>query len=478
MANSQHVELLRKGVDAWNESRRYQDFTPDLSDEDIAQILRDSLITTDKGQPDLSSINLSNALLFDCNLSETSLFMANLRDARLQRAQLQKSWLLNADLTQASLRDANLTSAMLLGAKLWQADLEGSKLVNAQLGDADLVGAKLKGSRFWRANMVPISLQAWGTSERAQLDPAAASINEFLNRINEIKKFYSEGRYTGQVVFYYRGESKATWSLTPSVMRSLKGKQGSLRHVEGEMLVDLISRRAEDFGDATSALDQMVIARHHGLPTRLLDVTRNPLVALFHASEQQRKGIDGRIHVFGVPKFLVKQFDSDTVSVIANFARLRRGEQNLILGKIREDTEGDINPSYGDGSLQLGDEYSLAMNRLYQFIRLEKPSFQERINPIDLFRVIVVEPQKSFERIRAQSGAFLISPFHERFEGCNITGLTPHLPIYHHYTLDVPECHKNGILEDLATLNISRETLLPGLDEAARAVKEQHSNLT
>ena len=31
------------------------------------------------------------------------------------------------------------------------------------------------------------------------------------------------------------------------------------------------------------------------------------------------------------------------------------------------------------------------MNRLYQFIRLEKPSFQERIDPIDLLRVVIVK---------------------------------------------------------------------------------------
>ena len=44
------------------------------------------------------------------------------------------------------------------------------------------------------------------------------------------------------------------------------------------------------------------------------------------------------------------------------------------------------------------------MNRLYQFIRLEKPSCQERIDPIDLLRVVVVEPRRSLERIRVQSG--------------------------------------------------------------------------
>ena len=180
--------------------------------------------------------------------------------------------------------------------------------------------------------------------------------------------------------------------------------------------------------------------------------------------------------MFAVPTFLVKQFNSDTVSVITNFARLRRGEQNLILGKTKEDTANDISPAYGTG-LEFRNQYELAMNRLYQFIRLEKPSFQERINPTDLFRVIVVEPQQSFERIRAQSGAFLISAFHERFEETEIRKWTNDLPTYHHYTLTVPNGCKTDIVEDLATFNITRETMLPGLDEAAMAVKARYIDL-
>ena len=269
----------------------------------------------------------------------------------------------------------------------------------------------------------------------------------------------------------FEGESNDDWDLAPNVMRRCKGNDDSLRDVEGEMLVDLRSRRAGDFAAANSTLDQMVIAQHHGLPTRLLDITRNPLVALFNASNELNEYPDanGRIHVFAVPKFLVKPFNSDTVSIIGSFASLRRGEQNLVLGKTAEETENDTDPVYGTELLP-GRSYVLAMNRLYQFIRLEKPSFQERIDPKDLLRVFVVQPQQSFERIRAQSGAFLISALHERFEEETIREWCHDLPIYHHYTLTVPSRCKDDIRGELATFNITNETMLPGLDQAAKSV--------
>ena len=47
-----------------------------------------------------------------------------------------------------------------------------------------------------------------------------------------------------------------------------------------------------------------------------------------------------------------------------------------------------------------------------------------------------------FERLRAQSGAFLMSAFHERFEREEVLKQTKDVPIYAYHTLTVPHTRK------------------------------------
>ena len=160
---------------------------------------------------------------------------------------------------------------------------------------------------------------------------------------------------------------------------------------------------------------------------------------------------------------MVKPFTSDTISIIANFAKLTNPEQEFILG-----CRWEKHPGSGEPTNSL--EYESVMRRLYHFIMQEKPYFEPRIKLEDLFRVFVVEPRQSFDRIRAQAGAFLISAFHSRFEGHRIRDWNKDIPVYDHYFLNIPYDAKGKLLDELSFFNITHETVYPGLEESACAV--------
>ena len=478
MGFSEHVSWLLEGVDSWNERRRQEKFVPYLSDEELSNKLLATGITDSDGKPNLSWIDLSNALLSGCNLEDVKFLQANLSGANLRGSRLEGASLVAANLSHSNLSEANLSTAQLAFADLEGANLDDCILDGAYIGDANLVGARLTRSRPWRANIWSNDDPLWHGSQ-ISLIGGISRVDDLLQSINTLKTYYASIREGHEAtIFYFRGEAEDSWDLRPSVMRKLEGADDSLREVEARMLVELQTQRAEDFVESTSALEQMVIAQHHGLPTRLLDVTRNPLVALYHATREGGKpAMNGQVHIFAVPESRVRSFNSDTVTVIANFARLRRAEQNLLLGKKSEDTQGDANPWAGNLQQAIhGSPYVLAMNRLYQFIRLEKPSFAERIDPKDFLRIFIVEPQQSSERVRAQSGAFLLSAFHEAFDEQTITALYPTLRVYHHYTLPVDCGSKSTISEDLATLNITDESMFPSLDQTATSIRHTHQD--
>ena len=495
MANEEHIQLLREGVESWNKKRRENPFIPD--EIFIPDFSEAHLITHFLGSSDLEGINLKNG-----DFREAMLGPLNLKKANLQEAQFQKAFLMGIDLGKAELGNADFGGANLHSAKLRGVQAEGASFSGTDLSDADLRGGRFARANFTNANLAGADIEGADLS-RAVLtgvtditcthpwksvlfhEPASGkprlfwppekieSVAGLVSECQLLRDHYKAGEaekyFNEYCLFYFRGENRDSWNLKPSVKR-----QDFFSRKESEMLLDLMSKRPEDFAGVRSAISQLVLAQQHGLKTRLLDVTRNPLVALFHACEETSdsgtsRREDSVLHVFAVPRSLVKAFDSDAVSVVANLAKLPQGEQEMVMGAIDteefESIEGPDRPS----------DYSTIMDRLYNYIRREKPYFKERIDVRDFFRVFVVEPQQSFERIRAQSGAFLISAFHERFEADEILGKTRNMPAYHHYRLTVPAHRKEGILDELEFLNVNREVLFPGLDEAAAAIVKRNN---
>ena len=471
MANSQHIEWLREGVQKWNERRKCEVFVPDLRETNIPQefgmggIGQDSLDRVDLSGIDLRRAKLQKAELYQVILSNANLQSADLRECDLNGTNFEGANLDYADLRGARtegaayFKGAGLVKANLMDAEFWGADLRNTVLSEANLCGTVLVHARLSGANLSRTelwNAVLVSGNSTTAPEKGLSEEKIKKVEDLLNICGEFREKHDKE----DILLYFRGESRNTWKLRPSVMR----KEG-LRRAEGEMLVDLMSRRPDEFNDLNSSLANWVLAQHFELPTRLLDITQNPLVALFHACEDRNSC--GRLHFFAVSRDLVKPFDSDTISIIANLAKLPYADQQLILTK-----RGD------QGDIQSAIEFPEAMERLYHLIRQEKPHFQKKIEPKDLFRVFIVVPQRSFERVQAQSGVFLISAFHERFEPPEILKWNDGTPIYDHYALDVSDKDKEHIIEQLSLLNITRETLFPGLDEAAKAVKRRFEKAT
>ena len=435
MVKPNYIEWLQKGVDFWNEKRRQYDFRPNFG-----------------------------GVIFRDKLTHTSLEGFDLRDGCFHQADLSDFSLKGSNLQNADFRNANLTRTNLLWARIEDADFRY----------AELAGVDITETEPWTSILYPdladMEPYAYGFSEGIQ------SIGDLVSRCQSFEKHYEDnsmGSYFGEgFQFYFRGERDNSWELRPSVMRSIPEKGFIFRDKESQMLLDLMSQRPEDFLGVTSALSQWVLAQQHGLKTRLLDVTRNPLVALFHACQPSTlENFDngGRLHVFVVPKCIVKTFDSDAISVVANLAKLPRFEQDVLMGKLVDPDEFARRETTGHSN-----NYSHIINRLYHYIGQEKPYFEKRIDPRDFFRVFVVEPQQSFERIRVQSGAFLISAFHDRFEREEILASNENIPIYHYYKLTVSDGNKKDILQELKLLNVTREVLFPNLDEVAKAVVKRY----
>ena len=160
VADEEHLKIIRQGADAWNDWRKKNPESPDLTGANLSKAYLDGADLTEAylGGVDLTMAYLGGADLTGANLTRANLSCANLSGADLSWADLTQVFLTGADLTGADLSKAylghaDLTGSNLDGADLTGADLGGVDLTGAYLSGADLDGANLTGANLSCANL-------------------------------------------------------------------------------------------------------------------------------------------------------------------------------------------------------------------------------------------------------------------------------------------------------------------------------------
>lgn len=163
----------------------------------------------------------------------------------------------------------------------------------------------------------------------------------------------------------YRGQAEKNKDLTPYVFRN-----GYLPN-EHTMIQKLLSKAADDFAEISNPFECLVKMQHYGLPTRLLDVTTNPLVALYFACVDCLDK-DGEIFVFYDYLHTHSETEVRIMSTLAEY----HGKSEQAMRTFLAEREFDV----------------------------------AKINTSDLLNTpyLLVDPPMNNERIKRQAGAFAI----------------------------------------------------------------------
>ena len=100
-----------------------------------------------------------------------------------------------------------------------------------------------------------------------------------LSSVSSVNSYVSSLKKEAGTLFF-RGHANPNYMLRPSIMRTPRLLQN-----ESKIYHELIINCPDDFEKCHTHLEKLVKMQHYGLPTRLLDITRNPLVALYFACE-------------------------------------------------------------------------------------------------------------------------------------------------------------------------------------------------
>ncbi len=290
-------------------------------------------------------------------------------------------------------------------------------------------------------------------------DITITSISSFLNGLKIIREEECDHL---KREYFFRGHANRDWKPIPGIYRHPEWIEN-----EDLMIKDLISKCPNDFKEYKYTFQSLVKMQHYSLPTRLLDITTNPLIALYFSCQSEKikteslseaSEADGEVIIFKVLNECIKYYDSDTVSVISNIAK-RPKDFDLADGLKAEEEIDAFNRTE-------------KIKFLLHEIKHEKPHFESKIERAQVESVVFVRPLLNNPRIIKQEGAFILFGIDQKKTNpAKINDL--YYPRKKTRIL-IPANEKSTIISELEVLGISSSTIFPEIDNVAKYIREKY----
>lgn len=272
-------------------------------------------------------------------------------------------------------------------------------------------------------------------------------VNSIKNRTND-----SDSKKENRSILFYRGHSDVNYELVPSLFRNDE-------YVEKEKRIcNKIIREYPSIFINNTRLANLVIMQHFGIPTRLLDFSLNPLIALYFAVTD-KSDKDGKVIISVVNENRIEYENSSKMQALACLSFIDKKSIDVIKEYCFNNGEEKASNTQIKLSKIVKKNYKINIMINYLEI-LVKNSVSLNFKWKNLTTPFMLMANKNFDRMINQDGAFVVFGFDKNFlmssNKFNIIDII------------IPSENKQFILKQLRLIGIKDSIVYPSLESISR----------